>query len=287
MIFRYCGGKNKKSIREKILSKAPLFYSSYREPFIGGGGIFWQIDTGVERWINDLDKDLISVYLALRERPEDFIKKCREIKPAEKNEPLTSSRPGGKEIYNKRLKEVFDDFLTNPNTDRALKYFFFNRTNWGGRTDYTRPSRMYFSNPSGWNIVKKDALEKAAQLLKNVRITNEDYNCLLEEPGNDVFAYLDPPYLVNTGFNDGSLLYRHNFTIEDHTRLAQNVQKCPHKVLLSYDDDKDGIIRGLYSGANFNIYEEEWTYCGTSSSEEVKNKKKKIGKELIITNYKR
>ena len=280
MVLRYPGGKNKKNIQNKILARAPLFYSSYVEPFCGGCGIFWRIDTNIKRWINDLDEDLISVYVALRDRPEEFIKLCREIKPAEKDEPLTSSRPGGKEIYNKRLKEVFDDFLTNPSTDKALKYFFFNRTNWGGRTDYTRPSRMYFSNPSGWNIVKKDALEKAAQLLKNVRITNEDYNCLLEEPGNDVFAYLDPPYLVNTGFNDGSLLYRHNFTVEDHTRLAQDVHKCSHKVLLSYDDDKDGIIRDLYSGANFNIYEENWTYCGSSC------RHKKQGKELVITNYK-
>ena len=287
MIFRYPGGKNKKSIQNKILARAPLFYSEYRECFAGGAGIFWAIDTNVKRWINDLDEDLISVYLALRDRPAEFIQKCRKIKPPEKGEPLTSSRPGGKKIYNKRLKEVFDDFLTNPNTDVALKYFFMNRVNWAGRVDYTRPSRMYFSNPSGWNIVKKDTLEKASQLLKNVQITNESYERLLEEPGNDVFIYADPPYLVNTGFNDGSLLYRHNFTVEDHTRLAQNVHKCPHKVLLSYDDDKDGIIRDLYSGANFNICEESWTYCGTSSSAEVKDKKKKIGRELIITNYKR
>ena len=281
MVLRYPGGKNKKNIQNKILARAPLFYSSYVEPFCGGCGIFWRIDTNIKRWINDLDEDLISVYVALRDRPEEFIKLCREIKPAEKDEPLTSSRPGGKEIYNKRLKEVFDDFLTNPSTDKALKYFFFNRTNWGGRTDYTRPSRMYFSNPSGWNIVKKDTLEKASVLLKDVQITNESYERLLEEPGNDVFIYCDPPYLVNTGFNDGSLLYRHNFTLDDHTRLAQNVRKCPHKVLLSYDDDEDGIIRDLYSGANFNISEENWKYCGSSCQQ------KKIGKELIITNYKR
>ena len=286
MIFRYPGGKNKNSVRKKILSKAPLFYSEYREPFVGGGGIFWAIEPGVKRWINDLDENLIYVYRALKNRPEDFIASCREIEPAKKSEPLTSARPGGKNIYNKRLKEVFDAFVNDDRGSGALRYFFINRTNWAGRVDYTRPSRLYFSNPSGWNIVKTDALEKAAKLLQDVSITISDYALLLNAPGDDVFIYLDPPYLANSGFNDGSLLYRHNFAVEDHTRLAQDVRKCPHKVLLSYDDDKDGIIRDLYSVANFNIYEENWTYCGSSSAD-GQSKKKKIGKELIITNYKR
>ena len=45
----------------------------------------------------------------------------------------------------------------------------------------------------------------------------------------------------------------------------------------------------------FNIYEESWTYGGTSSAKSIKNHvymdeneslvRKKVGKELIITNY--
>jgi len=286
MIFRYCGGKNKKSVQKKILGRAPLFYSEYREPFCGGCGIFWAIDPDIKRWINDLDKYLMCVYRYLKNKPKDFIASCRDIEPAKESEPLTSARPGGKQIYNERLKNIFDTFVEDINGDQALRYFFINRTNWAGRVDYTRPSRLYFSNPSGWNIVKTDALEKAAGLLKDATLTTGDYDLLLSSPGDDVFIYLDPPYFVNSGFDDGSSLYRHNFTIKDHKKLAEKVLACKHKILLSYDDDEDGYIRSLYSDPIFNIYKEEWTYCGTSSAKSQKNNKKKIGKELIITNYK-
>ena len=101
--------------------------------------------------------------------------------------------------------------------------------------------------------------------------------------GDNVLIYIDPPYLVNTKLATSSQLYKHNFTIEDHKKLAKDIKVCKHKVIISYDDDEDGFIRSLYDG--FNIYEEQWTYCGSSSGKN-QSKKKKVGKELIITNFK-
>jgi len=281
MLLRFPGGKNKKSVVKKIMAYFPLFYKEYREIFCGSAGVFWNIDISIKRWINDIDEDLISVYLALKNRPQEFIDLCRAIIPANKNEELTSAREGGRKIYNARLKKVFDDFVAHPEMDKALRYFFINRVNFAGRVNYDMPSRLYYSNPSGWNIVKTDKLEKAAELVKDAKITCGDYSLLLEEPGNEVFCYLDPPYYRNSSFSSGSKLYKYNFTKEDHVKLAEKVLKCQHKVLISYDDDKDGVIRSLYSDKMFNIYEESWTYSGTT----LKNKE--IGKELIITNFRK
>lgn len=281
MIYRFPGGKNKKSVVNKILSKAPLFYNEARFPFVGGGGIFWNIETNVKRWINDIDENLMSVYFALRDRPQEFIENCRKILPAQKNEELTSAKEGGRKIYNARLKKVFDDFVAHPEMNAALRYYFINRTVFGGRVNYDMPSRLYYSNPAGWNIIKTDKLERAAKILENTQITCDDYSVLLNEPGNDVWEYLDPPYYKNSKLNKGSKLYRYNFTKENHIELAENVKKCQHQVLLSYDDDKDGFIRSLYSDKMFHIYTENWTYCGTTLKE------KEVGKELIITNYRR
>ena len=46
-------------------------------------------------------------------------------------------------------------------------------------------------------------------------------------------------------------------------------------------DDK-GVIRGLYAG--FNVEVMDFTYCGTPIGN-GKKKTKKIGKELLITNF--
>lgn len=280
MIFRYPGGKAKKSVREKIISLFPKEYSEYRETMVGGGGIFFNIPITKKRWINDLDINLISVYKALKNNPLEFITKCKNIEPMSKDEELTSARKGGKNLYSLRLKKIFDDFVNNPNTDKALRYFFIHRTVWAGRVRYDLKSRMYFSNPTGWNIVKTDKLENASKILKDVNITSLNYEELLFKEGKDVIVYIDPPYVLNTNLPNSSRLYFHNFEKEDHIKLFQNLKNCKHKFILSYDNND--FIKKMYK--NFNIIEEQWTYCGTSSANGINTKKQK-GKELIIKNF--
>jgi len=279
MIFRYPGGKSKKSIREEIICSFPKKYSEYRDPMVGGGGIFFAIPTNKKRWINDLDKDLISVYEALQTNPDSFIRECREIKPHKKSEPTTPSKPNGKAKYNARLKSEFDR-LNSSDSDPALRYLFTNRTVWGGRVNYDIPSRMYFSNPQGWNVVHTQKMEKAAQIIKNSKITSGSYRELIEKEGEDVLIYLDPPYCVNTNLDKNSRLYKHNFEKKDHLELFDVVKNSKHKILISYD--KDPLICNLYK--DFNLKETGWVYCGTSSAKTHSNEKR-IGKELIITNY--
>lgn len=274
VIFRYPGGKRR--LAKQIISKFPS-YDEYREPFCGGGSVFFNIPSDKKRWINDLDVDLMSVYLALRDRPKEFIDLCRVIKPHQQGEELTSAKDGGRKLYNKRLKAAFDYFSYNKECDQALRYFFVNRTVFAGRVVYDIPSRMYFSNPSGWNIVKTDKLEKAAEILKDVKITTDDYKEVIEKDGDNVVIYIDPPYVVNTKLARTSQLYKHSFTLDDHLLLRDILLSCKHNLVISYDDDKDGLIRELYK--DFNISEFNHTYCGTTC------KKKKSGKELLITNF--
>lgn len=282
-IFRYPGGKTRKNVREKILKYMPSDIQEYREPFVGGGGIFFSIDKSIKRWINDKDENLIQVYLALRDRAAEFISKCREISPAEEGEPLYSV-PKGKAQYNLRLKQYFDFFANNKQCDQALRYFFINRTVWGGRVNYSLKSRLYYSVPEGWNIIKGDKLEQAANHLENVNITSTSYEDVLLEPSDQkCWIYCDPPYLVNSNFSKTSQLYRHNFNLEDHYRFADTIKQSKHKICISYDGGYD-LLKSLYK--DFNIHEENWTYCGTSSAKSLSVKKsKKNGKELIITNY--
>lgn len=283
MIFRYPGGKSKKSVKSKILERAPSCYVEYREPFVGGGGIFFALSKNVfshlqYRWINDIDAGLIAVYQALKERPTDFIESCRDILPAQPGEeevyPKESST--GK-TYNKRLKEKFDELLADKSVDPALRYFFVNRTVWAGRVNYDLESRLYFSNPEGWNIISTKKLERAARLLKSVKITCQDYAELLSCPGKDVWIYCDPPYMRDTKLVAGSKLYAYNFTMEDHKQFAQRINECEHNVCVSYDDEPE--VRKLFADKKFRIHEVSWKYSGSSMEQKVD------GQELIITNY--
>jgi DNA adenine methylase len=279
MIFRYPGGKSKKSIRERIIGLAPAF-SEYREPLVGGGGIFFAIDTAKKRWINDINPHLMEVYKDLQNNPDDFIKACRDIPPALPDEEEVYPMPNSKgKKYNKRLKAKFDELKYNEQCKQSLRYYFINRTVYAGRVNFDprMSSRMYFSHPEGWNIVKTDKLERASELLSGVRITVGSYEPLLEEDGDNVWIYLDPPYYKDSVTVDFSQLYGFPFALDDHAKLANQILRCKHKVLISYDDHEE--IRKLYSDNKFHIHTAEWKYCGTSS------KVKRLGKELMITNY--
>lgn len=280
-IFRYPGGKTKRAASEWILSNKPMRVSEYREPFVGGGGVFFKMEKVEKRWINDINSGLVEVYRALAERPEDFISMCRETRPAVDGEDLTEPGPRGEARYPKRLVDEFDRVKLNTECDQAYRYFFINRTVFGGRVNYNIQSRLHFSNPGGWNIVDTDRLERAAKRLAGCKITCGSYQKLFREPGEDVWIYADPPYVVNSGLSKSSQLYQHNFTEEDHRNLAAVVKQCnpdTHKVAISYDDCD--LVRELYLESDgFWIKPMEWAYCGTTSDT------KEVGKELLITNY--
>lgn len=276
-VFRYPGGKTRKQIQDWIWSHRPEGIQEYREPFVGGGGIFFITPPSIERWINDMHPGLVAVYEALRDRPEEFMAKCNSIEPPKRGDETTGEGSRGSKGYDKRLASVFDEVKLNEDCDQAFRYFFVNRTVFGGRVNYDLPSRLYFSNPEGWHIVANGQLDKAAEHIKGTRITCGDYLPLLEEPGEGVWIYADPPYVVNTNLSRTSQVYQHGFSEQDHRDFAEAVKRCKHNVCISYDDDPDGLIRSLYDG--FAIEEGSWKYAGTT------NDKKADGRELLIMNY--
>jgi DNA adenine methylase len=288
---RYPGGKSKKAVRAQILAYKPYKTKEFREPFVGGGGIFFGINPQQihNRWINDINPHLISVYEAFRDRAADFIRACREIEPEKPNEEQTSTKTANGAKYNKRLGEIFKKFAADQKMDQALRYFFINRTVWAGRVNYdpTKTSRLYYSNPSGWNIVTRPGyLESVAALLKNTVITVGSYQRLLTQDGEDVWIYLDPPYVADTEFVATDKLYQFGFSEQDHEDFARACGATKHKICISYDDCR--LVRDLFEGAKacggdkkFHLYEHSWKYSGSSLAKKV------AGKELIITNYER
>lgn len=253
--------------------------AEFREPFIGGGSMMLEMVFLFERtWINDMHPGLMAVYAALRDRPGEFIGKCRAIPPARPGDPMTPPGVRGGAPKNARLKAVFDSLKLNDEADQALRYYVVNRMVYGsGRVNYDIPSRLSFGSSDNWTIVETDALEQAAAALQGVRLTCGDYRPLFEEKGDDVWIFADPPYVRNTALSRTSQQYQHGFSEQGHYDFAEAVKKCRHNVAITYDDCP--LVRGLFPASDFWIEELQWTYAGTTSAE------KRIGRELLIMNY--
>lgn len=272
--FRYPGGKGRSNVASWILSHKPDTVREYREPFVGGGGVFFAMPRCEREWLNDMHAGLVSVYKALRDWPDRFISMCRMVPPEAPGEPAII-KPKGSTPYNARLGKVFNMVLKSPELPSAFRYYFINRCGYAGRVNYALPSRLYYSNPKGWNIVATDALTKASERLQQVKLTCRDFDRCLAAKGEDVWIYCDPPYWKDTEHDKGSKLYEHGFTPADHARLAKAVKKCPHKVAVSYHDDPR--VRRAYKG--LRIASCSWKYCGSSQTY------KSDGLELLIMNY--
>lgn len=280
-IFRYPGAKGRRGVVEIIHRHFSRDFIEYREPFCGAAGVALSIDAAINRWINDMNRNVMSVYVALQYRPDEFIKSCANIAPAKwccitkrwLEETITSSRGTH---YPARLHRLYHELLCDETADPALRFLFLNRCGMNGRVilDPRRRSRNHFSNPFGWSNDFIDRLTHTAELVKEMKITCSGFEMLFDEPSDKlVQIYADPPYVVDTLAAASAKLYEYGFSMADHVRLRDAVRRCQHNVLVSYDDHE--IIRELYK--EFYIHSASWSY--TSCADRSKRQ------ELLITNY--
>jgi DNA adenine methylase len=254
--FRYPGGKFY-ALKFIIPFINCVPHDEYREPFVGGGSIFFAKQKSKINWINDLEGNLITTYQAIADKKNNF-----ELCSLLSQEIATPTRH----------KEV-KDYAPSSLLDIAFRTFYLNRTSYSGIIH--KPAWGYkegkSSPPKNWT----QFVQAAGKKLENVKITNLDFEQVItaKKDGKLVLMYLDPPYF----HADQKRAYKKSFSQEDHFRLAKILKNSEHLFCLSYDDCEE--IRNLYSWAK--IYQREWLY----NTANKKGTKRQKGNELIITNY--
>ncbi|PHP45617.1 modification methylase [Methanosarcinales archaeon ex4572_44] len=260
--LRFPGGKTR--ALKQILPIIPTDFIEFREPMVGGGSVFFALKQKCpERkfWINDINEDL---YLFWKYRKTDSDRLIKEIK---------------------KIKERTDDGqklfleLTDPNKkftefERAVRFFILNRITFSGTVESGGYSKQSFEKRFTDSTI--GLLSDSEHMLKNVKITNLDYEKVINKKGKNIFIFLDPPYLSKSK----SKLYGKNgklHTSFDHERFARNMEKCKHKWLITYDNCQE--IKELFPFAN--IYEWELRY----GMNNYKQKSVSKGQELFISNY--
>lgn len=261
--LRYPGGKQRAIA--KIANYLPPSFREFREPFIGGGSVFFYILQSypkIKYWINDLNEELYHFWLQSQKNLPVLVEQVWEIK---------KSKTCGRELFNHLAKA---DTSKMTSLERATRFFVLNRISFSGTIESGGYSEASFLGRFTHSSI--DRLAALDQCLVNTHITNLDYGHLLKESGEDVFIFLDPPYLAN---RDSKLYGKKGdlHTIFDHRRFAKFMKDCPHQWLITYDDCEE--VRNNFSFAF--IYEWELQY----GMNNYKQKQAKKGNELFITNY--
>lgn len=259
--LRYPGGKNCifRFMRQYMIDNH-LTGMSYAEPYAGGAGLALHLlmEEYVDRiYINDLDHAVYAFWHIMVTRNEDF---CQWLKRVEIN---MVTRQWARDVY--EHQDEADEFELSKAT------FFLNRTNVSG---VLNGGVIGGNNQRG--KYKMNARFNREELLQRVRAIAEyadrinvscedakDFIRRMEDSEEDIFIYLDPPYV-----NKGGDLYLNSYKEEDHKALS-NIVHCLHQPwLMSYDDSE--LINGLYSDYRRVRYQ---LLQSTSN---------KMGKEIII-----
>jgi DNA adenine methylase len=259
--LRYPGGKSR---AVGIMSKLIPEFDEYREPLVGGGSFFVYLKQKYPDsifWINDLYKPLYHFWNESKNNIESLLNHINRLKNKFEN---------GKDLH-KYLQNKISEF---DSIETAAAFFVFNRITFSGTTEsggYSDAS--YIGRFTESSIERVKLLSK---ILTNTKITNLDYQEVVEQPGKNVFIYLDPPYYSATK----SALYGKNGNLHktfNHIRFAEVMRNCEHRWLITYDDSE--FVRELFDFAN--IYKWDNKY----GMRNVTNNSNQIGKELFISNY--
>lgn len=259
--LRYPGGKSRAV--ERIAALVPPF-DEYREPFLGGGSVFIhlkQLFPNRQFWVNDLYPELAKFWQQIQQNTEGVIQQV---------EMWRKQFPVGKELHQFLVKNIdsFDEVET------ASAFFIFNRITFSGTTEAGGFSEQAFQGRFTPSSIER--LRPLTTILRGTQMTNFDYQKLIEQEGDNVFIFLDPPYYSATK----SALYGKKGQLHktfDHERFAKILKNTPHKWLITYDDSP--YIRELFDFAHITSW--DLTY-GMRNVTQSSNQQ---GKELFITNY--
>lgn len=273
--LRWVGSK--KRIINKIMENVPEEFNDYYEPFLGSGIVYLYMDFGKKAYINDYNKDLISIYKYIKTDIKNMIKQLEKLY----NEYMKAKDK--KEYYLEKRKE-FNDLKGKYTLRRAVLYIFINKTCYNGLMQMNK----YDLNTSGFgklnnpNICDTKNLEKFHTIIKkNTSIKNQDYLKFLKNVKKGDFIYLDPPY-VPSDIKQCNIKYiKEGWSLEDFNnlvKLCNDLDKKGCYFMLSNSNTefiRNNFPKNVYNVKKVNIAR---GLCPTSKLREKED-------ELLIMNY--
>lgn len=268
---KWVGGKRQLLSQFRGLGLYPSDFDSvcgrYFEPFVGGGAVFFDLHPK-NATISDLNSELITTYLVVRDNAEHLIESLKQ------------------HVYDKDyfLKIRAMNPATMSDLDVASRFIYLNRTCFNGM--YRVNSKGQFNVPFGRYrnpiICDEDNLRAASEALQSVEILNVDYKILVSKAKAGDFIYFDPPYYPISSTSSFTSYTKDGFAEKEQIELRDTFAELSNRgcyVMLSNSDS--AFIRDIYSGLK-NV-----TITTVSAGRAINSKATGRGKiaELVITNY--
>lgn len=236
MLIRYPGSKDKHlKFLQPYLDAAVLQSRTVYEPFSGTAAVTFHLlkNKKVDYYhINDIDPGLVSLWLTVKNNPEQLIADVEAYVPT---------------------VEDFYEFKNNPGSsvyEKAWRKLVLHQISYSGLGAKAggplggRDQKSAYTVDCRWSPGKlSKTIQTCSDLLNSVKgvITNTSWEPVVDAAVvNNGFIYLDPPY-----YDKGGALYINGGL--NHEDLAERLQHADNWVV-SYDDREE--IRELYTWAD-------------------------------------
>lgn len=217
-VLNYPGAKHR--LCQWILQYIPE-HNVYLEPYAGSLAVLLNKPRCHIETVNDIDGRIVNFFRVLRNQPDEFARLIRYT-------------PYSREEYNLAFEETEDPL------EAARRFAVKCWMGFGGAVRY----KNGFKNGTKYNAPNtakawaslSDIIIPSAQRLCGVQIEHMDAIPLIKRyDSEEVFIYLDPPYLQESRKRD---LYKFEYSYEQHETLLAVIKKHKAKILLSgYDNE--------------------------------------------------
>lgn len=255
-VLKYPGSKW--NIAKQLVDLIPEHHS-YVEPYAGSLAVLFSKPSSPIETVNDLDSDVVNLFWCIQRDSERLAR-------------LVMTTPFSRETYNQQFEE------SGKYTSRFQQAAGFLVRCWQGHGYRTNGYKVGWKNDvqgrersyALWNWYRlPEWIIEIAERLRMVQIENRPALEIIERFGyENVFMYLDPPYLLGT--RNGKQ-YRHEMSDADHEELLQLILQSPAKIMISG-----------YESEMYNDYLQSWERKQFSSCAESG----KPRTETVWMNYK-
>lgn len=268
-VVKWVGGK--RQLLSEITPLIPKRFTSYCEPFLGGGAVLFSVQPS-RAIVNDLNEDLIAVYEVIRDDVEALVAELKKHENTPEYFYKIRDMDRNKELYQSLTK-----------VERASRLIYLNKTCFNGL--FRVNSLGEFNSPFGHyknpNIVNEPVLKAVNKYLVSSNITfySEDFAVTLDRIGKGGFVYLDPPYdpvsdtASFTGYNKGG------FARTEQIRLKQCCDDLTRRgVKFVLSNSATDFIKDLYKDYNISVVQAKRAVNSDAS-------KRGLVEEVLIRNY--
>lgn len=268
---KWAGGKGQ--LLQQLEKFFPPSFSTYYEPFLGGGAVFFSLVGSRPRFkavLSDVNVELISAYEVVKNHVQELIDKLLFHETRYKLAPKQY-------YYRVRNEKPSDD------VERAARLIFLNRTCYNGLYRVNKKGRFNvpfgrYKNPT---ICDRENLLAVSQVLRwsNTKLLAADYRQATKDAENGDFIYFDPPYHPASATANFTSYTDSGFSFNDQLQLGdwfRELDKRGCRILLSNSDMEE--VRKIYAG--YRIQEVETVHAISCKADGRKGHS-----ELIISNY--